>query len=333
MNASSEGNVNPTVAAKKGPLPMKQHIYRPTTQDSERIKQLLDAGGKQEFIAAVELTLRLVLSSLHVEAHYDPLIVQIKQEPWYQNLENTWEILTPQARTRQWQMLMSHLMDVTYASRPYCVRCGECCQHGSPSLHLEDANLLEQGVLFFKHLYTLRKGERAKHTVEGKSSPVQQEVIKIKEKPENGHCVFYEEQTRECAIYEHRPLQCQLQACWEPEALKKLWRQEKLTRLHLFKNDQALLKLIQTHDERCHPSRLDMAFISIHQSGDESFLDQILELLRYDTTFRSVLTEQGAIRPDELDLFFGRPLQKIVCSYGVRVDRDAEGTFHLVSDD
>jgi Fe-S-cluster containining protein len=310
---------------------MKQQISRPINSNLTEITQLLDSGGKEDFVRAVELALRQVLLSLHVEDHFKQLIQEVREEQWYQNLEGTWEILSPQVRSREWKTLMNHLVEIAYASRPYCVRCGECCLHGSPSLHLEDAELVIQGILSPQDLYTLRKGERAKLNAEGKLGMVQQEAIKIREKPENGQCIFYSEPDRECAIYQHRPLQCKLQACWDPQSLKMLLHKEKLSRGYLLKGDEARLKLIHVHDERCDPEELDRAFSIIDQTGDEAALDQILEILRYDTAFRVVLTEKGGFQVEELDFYFGRSIEEIVRAYGVRVDRHVDGTYHLVS--
>ena len=311
---------------------MKQDVSQPINSNFTEITKLLDSGRREDFGTAVELALRQVLQSLHAEENFDKIIQQVRQKEWYQNLEGTWEILKPQVRTREWKTLMSHLVEISYTSRPYCVRCGECCLHGSPSLHLVDSALVTRGIISRQNLYTLRKGERAKLNVDGKTGMVQQEVVKIREKPENGQCIFYLEESRECAIYEHRPLQCRLQACWDPAPLEKLWHQEKLTRLHLLQGDQPLEKLILAHDERCRPEELDAAFSRIHQDGDETALDLVLEMLRYDTSFRAVLTEKGGLRMEELDFLFGRSLQEIVRDYGVRVDKDEDGTYHLVSD-
>ena len=309
---------------------MKQQISHPATINLTEITQLLDSGRKEDFITAVELALRQVLLSLHVEGYFDHIIRKVRQETWYQYLEATWEILKPQVRTREWKTLMTHLVEISYNSRPYCVRCGECCLHGSPSLHLEDAALVIEGILSPQDLYTLRKGERAKLYAEGKLGMVRHEAIKIKEKEENGQCIFYLEKGRECAIYQPRPLQCQLQQCWDPESLKELYNKEKLSRRYLLKEDEAKLKLISVHDERCKPEELDALFSSIDQGGDETALDRILEILRYDTTFRALLTEKGAFRVEELDFFFGRSMQEIVRAYGMRVDRHEDGTYHLV---
>jgi Fe-S-cluster containining protein len=308
---------------------MKEYGYRPSTK---HIRQLLQSGGKQDFSSAAELALRHVLISVHVEENFDRLIEKVKQERWFQHLETTWEVLKPTVRAREWKRVMSHLVESAYSSRPYCVRCGECCLHGSPSLHVEDLPLIDKGIFSPQDLYTLRKGERVRLNLEGQVGVAEQEVIKIKEKSENGQCIFYRERNRECAIYEHRPLQCQLQACWDPEPLKQLLDQEKLTRRHVFKDDEAILKMIQAHDERCFPEQLDAAFRKIGQSDDETALNQVLAMLRYDMAFRTVLKEKGGMQEKELDFFFGRPLQKIVQAYGVRVNQDENGIYQLVSD-
>jgi Fe-S-cluster containining protein len=202
---------------------MKEYGYRPS---NKQIRQLLHSGGKQDFSSAAELALRHVLISVHAEANFDRLMPKVRQERWFQHLETTWEVLNPTVRAREWKRVMSHLVEISYSSRPYCVRCGECCLHGSPSLHVEDLALIDNGILSPCDLYTVRKGERVKLTLEGQVGVAEQEVIKIKEKSKNGQCIFYREQSRECAIYEHRPLQCQLQACWDPEPLKQLLGRE-----------------------------------------------------------------------------------------------------------
>jgi hypothetical protein len=93
-----------------------------------------------------------------------------------------------------------------------------------------------------------------------------------------------------------------------------------------------MVKMIQAHDERCVPEHLDAAFRKISQSDDESGLNQVLAMLRYDTAFRKVLIEKGGMQEKELDFFFGRPLQEIVRAYGVRVNQDEDGTYYLVAD-
>ena len=311
---------------------MKEQISQPTNSNLTEITKLLDSRVKKDFVRAVELALRQVLMSLHVEEHLKQLSQQVREEQWYQNLENTWEILNLQVRTREWQTLMNHLVEIVYSSRSYCVRCGECCLHGSPSLHLEDAELLIEGILSPQDLYTLRKGERVKLNAEGKLGVVRQEAIKIREKPENGQCIFYSETDRECAIYQHRPLQCKLQACWNPEALESLLPQDKLSRHYLFRHNQAIVKLMQAHEERCRPEELDGILSGIHRGKDETGLDRVLEMIRYDTSFRAVLAEKGGFRPEELNFYFGRALQDVIRAYGVRVDRDEDSTYHLVKD-
>ena len=71
---------------------MKEQISQPTNSNLTEITKLLDSGVKEDFVRAVELALHQVLMSLHVEEHLKQLSQQVREEQWYQNLENTWEI-------------------------------------------------------------------------------------------------------------------------------------------------------------------------------------------------------------------------------------------------
>jgi Fe-S-cluster containining protein len=247
-------------------------------------------------------------------------------------LNNGWEKLDPEARGLKWQELMEKLVQIAYAGRHYCVRCGQCCRQSSPSLHLEDAELLNQGAISTRQLYTLRRGEAVRNNLEGRPDMLGIELIKIKQDPESRHCIFYLEQDSSCLIYNHRPLQCRLQECWNPALLKGLWDREKLSRRHLLENDHDLLELLQAHDERCALEKLDAAFKKLHRHRDLTALDQILNILGQDTAFRNFFTTKLARHKEELDFLLGRPMAKILRVYGMKVEEDEEGVYHLVED-
>jgi Fe-S-cluster containining protein len=290
------------------------------------------SGRREDFRAAVELALRDVLTALHVEEQFHSVAKQIEKAWWFRAIERTWERLDPAIRRQEWQALVERLVELSYASRPYCVRCGECCRGGSPSLHLEDANLWSQGYLSPRELYTLRPGEPVHLNVEGRPGLLPEELVKIRQRPETGHCIFYVEEEKTCSIYEHRPHQCRLQACWDPGPFEALWRGPKLSRRHLVQEDHEILELIGAHDERCSPQKLDAAFREWEDSGSELALQQILDQLRYDTALRSLVQERLGLGEGELEFYFGRPLIHIIRPYGFRVDRDGDGTYHLVRD-
>ncbi|UCG14201.1 MAG: YkgJ family cysteine cluster protein [Deltaproteobacteria bacterium] len=309
---------------------MNQHSENSPDSDRAQTKQLFLFGHRKDFVAGVRLALRQVLERLHVGAHYSEAITIIKREPLYRDLNNTWEQLAPPVRSEKWQELMERLVQVAYATRPYCLRCGECCHLGSPSLHLEDADLLLRGLITTRQIYTLRRGEPVRFNLEARLGVLEDELIKIKEDQTGGHCRFYEVEQRRCLIYHHRPLQCRVQACWNPGALENLWNQEKLTRRHLVKDDSALLEILGDHDEQCTPEKLHLAFKRFHESKDAAILNPLVEVLKQDLDFRALVRAELRYDNEELDFLFGRPLVEIVRAYGVWIEKAADGTFRLV---
>jgi Fe-S-cluster containining protein len=276
--------------------------------------------------------LNQILVKLHVENHYDQVITLVKREPCYRELNNTWEEIKPSARSQKWYELMERLIQIAYSTRPYCLRCGECCRLGSPSLHPEDAALLARGLISFRQIFTLRRGEPVRLNIEAKLSTLPSELIKFKEDQEKGCCRFYSEYQHSCGIYENRPLQCRFQQCWNPEALEKLWQEQKLTRRDILENDEDLMELLELHDERCDPERLNHLFIRLHNTRDMKVLDQLLEMLKQDVAIRSLATTKLNRDEEELDFLLGRPLAEIISPYGFRVEMDEDGVYHLVED-
>lgn len=311
---------------------MNQNHSHSIQLDPAYMRQLFHSGNRKEFLAAVQLALRQILIKLNVENHYDQVIAQMKREVIYRDLNNTWEGLKPAARGQKWQELLERLVQIAYATRPYCLRCGECCRLGSPSLHLEDADLLAQGLISTQQIYTLRRGEPVRFNIEGRLGLLPAEVIKIKQDPMNHHCMFYSEEQKNCSIYQHRPLQCRVQECWNAEALERLWRQEKLTRRDLLQDDQESLDLLELHDERCELEKIDEAFAQLHESGDLKILTLVLDILRQDTAIRAFVKQKLNREDEELDFLLGRPLIEIVRLYGVRVEKDEDNVYHLVPD-
>jgi Fe-S-cluster containining protein len=293
---------------------------------------LFPSGRREDFRAAVELALRDVLTALHVDDQFHVVAKQIEKAAWFRSLERTWERLDPAIRGKEWQALVERLVEISYANRPYCLRCGECCRGGSPSLHVEDLGLWSQGLLSPRELYTLRSGEPVYLNVEGHLGSLPEELVKIRQQSETGHCIFYQEEEKACRIYEHRPLQCRVQACWDPGPFEELWRAGKLSRRHLVQDDQEMLELIGAHDERCSAESLGAACGEWYESGREAAIRQILDQLRYDTALRSLVQERLGLGEGELAFYFGRPLNHIIRPYGFRVERDGDGIYHLVRD-
>ena len=92
------------------------------------------------------------------------------------------------------------------------------------------------------------------------------------------------------------------------------------------------MELLELHDERCNPERLNHLFIQLRDTGDMTVMDQVLEMLRQDLAIRSLATTKLNRHPEELDFLLGRPLAEIVRSYGLRVAKDQDGVYHLLQD-
>jgi Fe-S-cluster containining protein len=311
---------------------MKQNSTQILQFDPARLQDLFQSGSRKDFVAQVRLALRQILVQLQVENHYDRVTTLLKREPCYRELNNTWEQIKPSIRRQKWYDLIDRIIQITYSTRPYCLRCGACCRLGSPSLHLHDGDLLARGVISIRQIYTLRRGEAVRLNVEGKLGPLPGELIKFKEDQEKGYCRFYSETQKSCDIYENRPSQCRLQQCWDPEALEKFWQEQKLTRRDILKNHQDLTELVELHDEQCDLEELHRLFIQLHNKRDMAVLNQVLEILRKDVAIRNLATTRLHRDEEELDFLLGRPLAKIVRSYGLRVERDQDGVYHLAED-
>jgi Fe-S-cluster containining protein len=311
---------------------MKQNSRDSVQFDLASLQDLFQSGNRKDFVAQVRLALRQILVKLQVEGHYDQVITLVKREPCYRDLNNTWQEIKPSIRRQKWYELMERTIQIAYSTRPYCLRCGECCRLESPSLHLEDAELLAKGLISTRQIYTLRRGEPVSLNIEGKLGTLPSELIKFKEDQGKGYCRFYSENQKSCDIYENRPSQCRFQQCWNPEALEKHWQEQKLTRRDILKNDQGLMELLELHDERCDPERLNHLFIHLHHTRDTTVLDQVLDILRQDLAIRSLATTKLNRDPEELDFLLGRPLAEIMRSYGLRVEMDQDGVYHLSED-
>ena len=134
---------------------MKHNSSHSFEFDPASLQSLFHSGNRKDFVAQVRLALREILVELQVESHYDKVTTLVKREPCYRELNNTWEEIKPSVRTQKWCELMERSIQIAYSTRPYCLRCGECCRLASPSLHLEDAELLTRGLISTRQIYTL----------------------------------------------------------------------------------------------------------------------------------------------------------------------------------
>lgn len=211
---------------------------------------------------------------------------------------------------------------------PACTRCGECCLHSTPSLHLEDLALIEEGILPRFQLYTVRAGELVRDNVSVQMAFAEHELVKVREKEGNDPaCVFYDEGGRACRIYDRRPLQCAALLCRDPSAFLEAYRRPKATRRHLF-NAPALHRLMDEHEKRCGYPLLSAHVEEVRRRGRKA-VEEILKILRFDHDLRPVAVERLGLDPRETDLLFGRPLIDTIVMFGLEVRREPDGAFFL----
>jgi Fe-S-cluster containining protein len=214
---------------------------------------------------------------------------------------------------------------------PACVRCGDCCRSGSPTLHLDDLELLRNQRIPWNLLVTLRQGEPVYSPFENRAVVLLDERVKLREKASTRECVLYDDTRGECLVYEHRPVQCRAQACWDPERAREMSKLPYLTRRDLFQDLDLLLELIAEHDRRCSFTRLQEAFRQVAESQGERPED-LVDVLAYEEHFREFLAAQLGIPRDILPLIFGRSFADLLPLFGCRVENDDTGKKHIVPD-
>ncbi len=212
--------------------------------------------------------------------------------------------------------------------RDHCIRCGECCLKGSPTLQTEDLNLVKEGLIGKEALYTIRKGELAKDNINEALVVTETELVKVREREgESKACIFYDDPGKACTIYEHRPLQCAALKCWDTTEFLEVFKGPKLTRKQAIE-DQVLLRLMEEHDRRCGYALLEKLVGQIESKGEEA-VEQILELLKFDYHLRPFVADKLGLNPEEMDFFFGRPLTETIAMFGLQVVQGPDGSFIL----
>jgi Fe-S-cluster containining protein len=190
--------------------------------------------------------------------------------------------------------------------------------------------ILSRGVISQERLITLRKGEPIYSPYEEKPVYLDEERIKIREKPGTQECVFLDPDTSRCGIYADRPAQCRAQTCWDPGPAREVAAEAGLTRRDLFREAEMLIELMEEHDSRCSFDKLEGVFDRLHQGGGES-IDEVIDTLAFEDHFRHFVAERLNLPPGALELFFGRSFSAMVRLFGFWVERQPDGTKVLLS--
>ncbi|MCI4625415.1 MAG: YkgJ family cysteine cluster protein [Candidatus Magnetoovum sp. WYHC-5] len=211
-----------------------------------------------------------------------------------------------------------------------CKRCGECCEKGSPTLHISDSELIKNGTLTYSDLFTIREGELVYNNIDDEFVTIDYELIKLREKPSGRVCIFYNEDSKECPIYENRPNQCRAYECWDTQKFMTFFNsEEKLTREHIIYNMGFLKEIVNKHEVKCSYANLSDIVQRIQKGTD--MVSELFEIIEYDNTLRHFLTEKSGIHEDHLPLLLGRPIIQTIIMYGYRIESNDAGTYTLVA--
>ncbi|MHC1744774.1 MAG: YkgJ family cysteine cluster protein [Syntrophobacteraceae bacterium] len=257
---------------------------------------------------------------------------QVEQEHAYQEMLRQWSRWTGPQRLDAWKKIPEMAERAIREVLPACVQCGECCRRGSPTLVLEDLEVLQSADIPWEKLVTLRRGEPVRSAFEDKPAILVDERIKLQERPGTRECVLFDNTTNQCMVYANRPMQCRAQACWDPQEARSLENEPYLTRRDIFKNVELLLDLMAEHDKRCAFDKLNAAFMRLAGKKDSS-LEEVLQLVAFEDHFRTFFADQLKIPTENMNLVFGRSFADLVPLFGFRVQTEPDGTQCLVQEE
>jgi Fe-S-cluster containining protein len=254
---------------------------------------------------------------------------QVEQSPIFQEVLVRWSGMSGAERLGAWKRLLQAAEEVSREVLPACVQCGTCCRKGSPTLQLEDLELLQTGRIQWNQLVTLRRGEPVKSPFDQKPFFLLDERIKIRERDNSEECIFFNDETSLCGMYSDRPIQCRAQACWDPAPAQDISKQPYLTRRDIFKSVDLLLEIILEHDQRCAFQKLNEAFTRLLETKGET-IEEVLQILSYEDHFRSFVCEKLNVPSDQAELVFGRSFADLVPLFGFKVLDEPDGSRCLV---
>ncbi|MFZ5775977.1 MAG: YkgJ family cysteine cluster protein [Thermodesulfobacteriota bacterium] len=201
-----------------------------------------------------------------------------------------------------------------------CRQCGSCCRNGGPALRRDDLALVRQGFIRHDQLVAIREGELGFNPASGTVEPVPVELLKIRGKAGGWACLFFEEATSRCAIYQQRPSTCAILECWRPEALLATIYQDTLSRRDLLNPEDPILEYIERHERQCPGRQWSGLLARFGEKREAAVLVQLAELVRADLAIREEVVARTGISP-EMELFvLGRPFVTQLAGSGLAWD-------------
>ena len=254
------------------------------------------------------------------------LIDRIESDSNFQALYQDWDNLPPDQRAVRWLQVVQTAKNIVTATQNECLRCGDCCERSSPTLMAEDLALLQDEILHWTDIVTLRVGERAYDARRQQVITLTEERLKLREEPRSHRCLFFVTQPNRCLIYDHRPQQCRQQLCNRPPEEQPPASGTPLTRQTIFGAHPEIWQLITAHEERCALSRLTATLENLQNPAAQ---EDLFEVLHFDHYFRQYLRQEWQLPSRALDFLLGRPLPDLLPQFGLTAKLTPAGTYTL----
>lgn len=209
-------------------------------------------------------------------------------------------------------------MQIPDTDGPRCKRCGQCCRNGGPALHEQDLTLIQDGTIPLADIVTLRAGERVFDQPAQTIVPLTAEMLKIKGRDGTWTCLYFSSESSTCAVYETRPVECDVLFCEDVEPLRAMYENDRLTRRDILPEGHPLLELIAEHDERCAPERMETLAMAARE-GDHEAGEALKEMVVFDGEVRRLMAQKSGMPPELNDFFFGRPLRVLLGALRIKV--------------
>ena len=210
-----------------------------------------------------------------------------------------------------------------------CERCGTCCMKGGPALHTEDKKLFLQKIIDRESLITIRRGEPVFSLDEGRPELTLTEVVKLKGKHAEWSCLFYDQNSFSCSIYQHRPVECILLKCWDTVALESIAGKKLLTRFDIISSHEPINEYIHRYEKECSLEIFAQLSFQQNRTININTLAELTALVNKDLALRSEALMHLKLNLDLELFYFGRPLFKILSQFAL-IPREVDGKIILI---
>lgn len=259
-----------------------------------------------------------VLKAIRSKTKLPEVIEKLENDSEYKDIYEKWDNLSLDEMRDAWDKVTLLLSKTAYATRPYCMRCGDCCAKSSPTLYNEDLPLFMNNVLDSTNVFTLRKGEIGYSPQERRTVTLGEEMLKVKEvQSDEGQCIFFKD--KQCTIYDDRPAQCRTLECWNPEGFKSLSALKPLNRKAVLTETHPFWKIIASHEERCSLTDL-RNILEGNKDMDAADEEKVLDIVFYDQHVRIFMKEKADMKDDDMDFYFGQPAIRTLSACGYVVE-------------